>query len=307
VDNFAVEPSRGFDRIQGVSDYSRLDDATLLQTARELAQAERELAARFLACLSEIDRRGLYRQRGHASLFDYCVKELGYAEPAAYRRIQAVRAGAKAPEVFSYVATGELSLEAVGRLAPLVIAEPSQACALLETAKNKPLREIERLAAARDPKAEPRDTARAKFLTQDRVHFSFSGSESLRSKLERLRDRLRHKFPHGRFEELIEDAVDARLAQLDPALKKPAAPRTPPDPSTRRVPRWVRDEVWKRDQGRCAWTGPSGRCGSTAWLEYDHVVPWALGGPSWDPKNIRLLCRAHNRQAAEERGLGRPS
>ncbi|MDE2143013.1 MAG: HNH endonuclease [Elusimicrobia bacterium] len=29
-------------------------------------------------------------------------------------------------------------------------------------------------------------------------------------------------------------------------------------------------------------------------MEFDHVTPRASGGPSDDPANLRLLCRAHN-------------
>lgn len=61
----------------------------------------------------------------------------------------------------------------------------------------------------------------------------------------------------------------------------------------------VRHEVWQRDEGRCAFVSPDGvRCNETTWLEWDHIVPWALGGSSDDPANIRLLCRSHNQSEA---------
>ncbi|MDE2291834.1 MAG: HNH endonuclease [Elusimicrobia bacterium] len=68
---------------------------------------------------------------------------------------------------------------------------------------------------------------------------------------------------------------------------------------SRRVPRWVKDAVWRRDGGRCAFVSEDGRrCGCAEWLEFDHVVPFALGGLSDDPANVRLLCRTHNQAAA---------
>ena len=73
----------------------------------------------------------------------------------------------------------------------------------------------------------------------------------------------------------------------------PSSPRA-------RLPNAVRCKVFARDGARCAWEGPDGvRCGSRAWLEYDHVIPWGQGGGN-DPHNIRLYCRAHNRLAAEQ-------
>ena len=35
-------------------------------------------------------------------------------------------------------------------------------------------------------------------------------------------------------------------------------------------------------------------------LEFDHIIPWAQGGLSDDPDNIRLLCRTHNQWTARE-------
>ena len=59
----------------------------------------------------------------------------------------------------------------------------------------------------------------------------------------------------------------------------------------------VRREVWRRDEGRCAFTGPAGRCGETGFLEFHHVQPYADDGPA-TVENIALQCRAHNQYEA---------
>lgn len=52
--------------------------------------------------------------------------------------------------------------------------------------------------------------------------------------------------------------------------------------------------------GRCAFVATDGRrCGETWNLEVDHIIPFAKGGDN-SPGNLRLLCPAHNRLAAEE-------
>jgi hypothetical protein len=56
----------------------------------------------------------------------------------------------------------------------------------------------------------------------------------------------------------------------------------------RLVPSWVKLEVWKRDQGRCA------KCGTTSGLHFDHIIPYSKGGSSKDPANIQILCGRHN-------------
>ena len=55
-----------------------------------LASEERRITLDVLHHLRECERRRLYAERGHSSLFDYVVKELGYAESSAQRRISAM-------------------------------------------------------------------------------------------------------------------------------------------------------------------------------------------------------------------------
>lgn len=54
------------------------------------------------------------------------------------------------------------------------------------------------------------------------------------------------------------------------------------------IPRDTKVAVWQRDQGRCV------DCGSKVELEFDHIVPLALGGSNTE-RNIQLLCANCNR------------
>ncbi len=60
------------------------------------------------------------------------------------------------------------------------------------------------------------------------------------------------------------------------------------------IPTEVRREVWRRDQGKCAWPG----CGSRENLEYDHIIPVSKGGSN-TARNIQLLCEKHNRSKSD--------
>jgi hypothetical protein len=80
----------------------------------------------------------------------------------------------------------------------------------------------------------------------------------------------------------IERAKDMMVADGEPA-----GPRREP------IPEDVRREVFRRDGGRCV------VCGVDELLQFDHVIPVALGGAS-TPENLQLLCAPCNR----EKGAG---
>lgn len=62
----------------------------------------------------------------------------------------------------------------------------------------------------------------------------------------------------------------------------------------RYLPASVKREVWRRDQGRCAFVTRDGRkCASPRGVEFHHVQPFATGGQA-TLTNIALRCRAHN-------------
>jgi len=66
--------------------------------------------------LAEIEARRLYLRRGCSSLFDYAVRELGYSDAAAGRRIGAVRLCADQPGARERLRDGSLTLSAAAEL-----------------------------------------------------------------------------------------------------------------------------------------------------------------------------------------------
>jgi 5-methylcytosine-specific restriction endonuclease McrA len=70
---------------------------------------------------------------------------------------------------------------------------------------------------------------------------------------------------------------------------------------SRYIPKQIQREVRERDGNRCAYVDETTgkRCDCERGLQYDHIVPFARGGASNTSQNLRLLCAAHNRLAAE--------
>lgn len=70
-----------------------------------------------------------------------------------------------------------------------------------------------------------------------------------------------------------------------------AALRQEADPGPRRelIPVEVRKAVFDRDGGRCR------NCGSNFDIQYDHIIPFSMGGAS-SVENLQILCAECNRE-----------
>jgi len=188
---------------------------------------------------------------------------------------------------------------------PVAVSDPPPVTAIVEPLPKPPPAPVAIATAPAAPPPIEAPRSRIEPLTPDRVRFAFTGSKSFLEKVERTRELLRHKYPAGALEDIFTETVECFLDARDPARKtKPSKPRVT-NPRRRSIPVWIKDIVFQRDGGRCRFEAPDGgRCEEKGGLEYDHIMPWAKGGKSNDPENVRLLCRAHNRLAAE-RAFGR--
>jgi hypothetical protein len=143
-------------------------------------------------------------------------------------------------------------------------------------------------------------------LAPARYHVQFTAGGVLRDKLERLRALMRSEVPDGDLAAIIEKAVTEKLERLEArrhgASKAPRQGFGAADTSTssRHIPAAVRRTVWERDGGRCRYMDGHGRrCSERHRLEYHHRRPFGLGGDH-SPRNICLMCRAHNQHVAEQ-------
>ena len=69
---------------------------------------------------------------------------------------------------------------------------------------------------------------------------------------------------------------------------------------TRTISQQTKDEVFLRDDGRCAYVGKDGRRCNSRWnLEYDHINGFAVGA-GHEARELRMLCRHHNQLEARK-------
>ena len=169
-------------------------------------------------------------------------------------------------------------------------------------------------------------------LSADRFGVHFTADAELRELIERARALASHRLPNGDLAGLMKlmaacfvreeekrrfgvgakprrtkaEAKPARDAAraappggvfVSPTATEPTQSEgraTPAGKRGRYLSAAVRRETHGRDRGQCAFVSAYGRrCDARAFLELDHVKPFARLGAS-DAANLRLLCKAHN-------------
>ncbi len=232
-----------------------LSDRELLRETRNLVRHERHLQGAVIDHLSEIEARGLYLERGFSSLFDYAVRELGYSDAAAARRIGAMRLCADQPDAREGLRDGSLTLSAAAELqwafdrqrrrgsisgtaaiapagtpapdsapaVPLAPAEPPPLVLdavgrqkLVEEAAGKSARQVRRMLVDLDPElAPPADRVRP--LGDGRYELKATIDAECQQGLEQLRGLLSHVDPRMTMGQLVGRLVREALDRHDPS------------------------------------------------------------------------------------------
>jgi hypothetical protein len=258
---------------------------------------------------------------------------LHLAEGAAYNRIEAARAARRFPALLAALEEGAVTLTTVRLLAPhltednrqevirsachkgkrdieLLVASLRPKPAVPSTIRKLPQPRPQPVVVADDrvpgllmadahvdesPKA-PAPLPAVTPLAPERYKLQFTISGDTHDKLRRVQALARHAIPSGDPAEIFDRALTLLLQDLERRRCALAtSPRAPGEATgnSRHIPASVKREVWRRDDGRCAYVGRDGRCAERGFLEYHHVQPYAAGGPT-TAANLELRCRAHN-------------
>ena len=159
------------------------------------------------------------------------------------------------------------------------------------------------------PPPPPRPTVQPS--APERYHVKFTIGEDTHRRLRRVQNLLRREIPDGDPGAIFDRALVLLLEKVEkkklgatskprPACSIRSGTDKPAGPPSRHIPNGVKREVSKRDGDQCAFVAPTGRrCEQRAFLEFHHVQPFAMQGPT-TVDNISLRCRAHNQYEAEQ-------
>jgi hypothetical protein len=135
----------------------RLSDDELVCNLTRLVRADRVLTAKLVAHVGEVEARGLYRDHGFDSMFNYAIDKLNMSESEAALRIRVARLGRKFPQALEMLSRGELHLTALGLLAPVLTPTNLE---LLELARFKSKSQVLELIARCFPQPDVRPSIR---------------------------------------------------------------------------------------------------------------------------------------------------
>ena len=225
-----------------------LSDRELLAQTGNLARVERHLQGAIIDHLAEIEARSLFLRRGFASLFEYAVRELGYSDAAAGRRIAAMRLCADNPQTRERLRDGSLSLSAAAELqwafdrqrrrvpaatTPAVAARPTEPPLVLdavgrqklvEEAAGKSTRQVKRMLADLDPElAAAADRVRP--LGNGRYELKAVIDAECQRGLEQLAGLLSHVDPRMMVGQLVGRLVREALDRHDPSRRTASPPK----------------------------------------------------------------------------------
>jgi len=285
----------------------------IITRLKTLRHREHECTVEIIESLVQCNREKAYLEHGCSTLWDFLVREMKYSNAAASRRYKAMKCAERFPQVIEMLRTHELSLSTLAQTESLLGAanDPKE---LLDRLAGKSHREVERVVALERPAAKkPKEIVRRVAVKpkqsstplleapttdpiEERVTLRTSLSTEKFEAFEEARAIVSRKHPSATVEDVLNEMVEFFLKHKAPKQRKPAKPK----PRTRHIPVATRDQVMLRDKQRCTFRSRSGRtCNSTHNLQIDHIKPFALGG-AHDPKNLRVLCAAHNRHVARK-------
>ena len=207
-----------------------LSNDGLITAVRLLVKEERRITREILDLINEVSRRRLFADLGYSSIFDWLVKDLGYSESAAYRRMQAARLLQAVPEIAGKLESGVLGLTMLSKVQTLIRADEKRTGERISTQEKSEIlskvescsgREAEHRLAVHFPDlamAGSKEKVRA--ISEDQVRVQVTFTREQFEKLKRIEELLSHTHNDASNAALLDAAMDVFLEKKDPLKKK---------------------------------------------------------------------------------------
>src|SRR5882724_11121972 len=135
----------------------QLGDSALIETLARSAKADRQLTVRLLAEMGEVRARGLFRDLGFSTMFDYATRKLGMSEAEAALRLRAAKLARSFPVALEMLGRREVNLTTLSLLSPVLTADTLE---LLDEARFKSKQQVLELLVKHAPKPDVPDSIR---------------------------------------------------------------------------------------------------------------------------------------------------
>jgi 5-methylcytosine-specific restriction endonuclease McrA len=204
----------------------KLSDAEVVSGLKSSVSDERKKTTEVLDFLRELDRRKLYADFNCESLWEFCVKQLGYSAGSASRRVNAMRLLREIPELKEDLESGKLNLTSLSQAGKFFVTEEKysgeklssqEKAEILEKMEGKSTRECEleliRMSSAPMEISHPE---KERVMNDDFTEWKLVLSSELLEKLNRVQALRSHAQPSMSRVELLEYMADEVLKRLDP-------------------------------------------------------------------------------------------
>ena len=295
-----------------MNNLDKMTDDELHVSAVRAARFDRQAQVDTISHLMEVDSRRLHAKMGYSGIFSYAVSALGFSEPAAGQRVQAVRLAQSVPLANTNIRSGQMSVSSAASVQQFIRKEEKvngrvlsdiEKERIISEVSGKSARETVRVLLSFATQLEPH-VLKEKItpLTPTRTQLMFYITPETIGDVERVRE-LKGDLS---LESIFKSALSLYLDRMDPA-RKPI--RAVPEQSTktsgvepsRYIPVSLLQSLQQRSGGQCEFVSEETgrRCEGRFRLEVEHRIPFSLGGAT-DLINCFYYCRNHNLHAAVE-------
>lgn len=267
----------------------KLNSEEIHQRLLILTRQERKIVAEIIEHLQFVSDQKLFLDFKRSSLLEYCIKDLGYSESAAIRRIKALKLARSVPQILDSLKKGELTLSQAADAQSLFEKQSQEKRKALPVEKKLELLADIKGVGARESENILREALN---LPKKPRKIVIEASDEIFKKWIEFKGRLINK--NWSDEKLLSYLLEKELIgnqSIVPTKKQQCALATRPSKNQRYVSANLRREVFAKNS-HCQWPG----CSSMYGLEIDHIRPIKENGHSV-PENLRLLCKNHNIRA----------